>query len=315
MGLLIGAVVLLALLSSLDRRVVAADVAVLKEPAPNAKRWMDVNVKVVGLDLNRETLALQLECIPQGDELIGASRLIYPTTLTLGISPEGTTKKVVFKGENTGAILNVGLDFDGNVNDYPWDRHITALWVSATMKLGGKTEAVPVRLAAYGAWPGLDIKMHARTGRYGAEIPRELDFVVTRSGVTIWVVYFSIALTWALIFSVVGMVVSVMYSGRKPEISMLAYFGTLLFAMTAFRNALPGTPPMGAASDYVAFFWGYAVAIIAIAAVSVAWLTRQTAKAEAPAAGQRIPPASEDPVFVPPEEVAPEMQTAPREGG
>ena len=314
MGLLIGAVVLLALLSSLDRRVVAADVAVLKEPAPDAKRWMEVNVKVVGLDLNRETLALQLECIPQGDELIGASRLIYPTTLTLGISPEGTTKKAVFKGENTGAILNAGLDFDGNVNDYPWDRHTTSLWVSATMKVGGKTVAIPVRLAAYGAWPGLDIKLHARTGQYGAEIPRELDFLVTRSGVTVWVVYFSIALTWALIFSVVGMVVSVMFSGRKPEIAMLAYFGTLLFAMTAFRNALPGTPPMGAASDYVAFFWGYAVAIIAIAAVSIAWLTRQTAKAETPG-GQRALPATDDATYVPPEEVAPQAQASSREDG
>ncbi len=311
-----GAVVLLAIIGSLGRRTVAADVAVLKEPAPDVRHWMDVNVKVVGVDLNRETLSLQLECIPQGDELIGLTggKLLYPATVTLGISPEGTTRKVVFKGENTGAILNVGLDFDGNVNDYPWDGHATSLWVSATMKAGGKTVAVPVRLAAYGAWPGLDIKVHARTAQYGAEIPRELDFVVTRSGATVGVVYFSIALTWALIFSVVGMVVSVIFSGRKPEIAMLAYFGTLLFAMTAFRNALPGTPPMGAASDYVAFFWGYAVAIVAIVAVSIAWLTRQTAKAEAPGA-QRAPSAVDDVTYVPPEEVSPQAQVAPREDG
>jgi len=309
-----GAVALVWFMGSLGKRTVSADVAALREPAPAEKRWMEVNVKVVGVDLNRETLSLQLECIPQGDELLGLAvgKLLHPATLTLGISPEGTTRKVVFSGENTGAILNVGLDFDGNVNDYPWDRHTTALWLSATMKVGGATQAIPVRLAVYGAWPGLDIKVHARTAEYGAEVPRELDFVVTRSSVTVLVVYFSIALTWILVFSVVGMVVSVMFSGRKPEIAMLAYFGTLLFAMTAFRNSLPGAPPMGAASDYVAFFWGYAVAIVAIGAVSIAWLTRQTAKA-GPPGGPPVPPAAAEAGLVLPEEVAPESAAVPRD--
>ena len=311
-----GAVVLVWIMGSLGKRTVSADVAYLKEPAPASRRSMDVIVKVVGVDLNRETLSLQLECIPQGDELFGLTqgKLQYPATLTLGISPEGTTRKVVFRGEDTGGIQSVGLDFDGNVNDYPWDRHTTALWLSATVDVNGKTVAVPVRLTVYGAWPGMDIKARARTAEYGAEIPRELDFVVTRSSVTVWVVYFSIALTWALIFSVVGMVVSVMFSGRKPEIAMLAYFGTLLFAMTAFRNSLPGAPPMGTASDYVAFFWGYAVAIVAIGAVSIAWLRHQTAKADA-ADGRPARAAAEEATYVPQEEVAPEPQSPPRDGG
>jgi hypothetical protein len=302
-----GAVVLLWFVSSLGKRTVSADVASFKEKTPAANRWMSVNVKVTGVDLNREMLTLQLECIPQGDELLGLTtgKLLHPATLTLGISPEGTTRKVVFKGENTGGILNVALDLDGNVNDYPWDRHVTSLWLTATMKVDGSTVPVPVRLSVYGMWPGMDIKADARNAALGPVVPRELDFVVTRSTVTVMVVYFSIALTWILIFSVVGMVVSVMFSGRKPEVSMLAYFGTLLFAMTAFRNALPGTPPMGTASDYVAFFWGYAVAIVAIAAVSIAWLTRQTAKAVPP--GDQPPPTTtEESGYVPQEEVAPE---------
>ena len=45
---------------------------------------------------------------------------------------------------------------------------------------------------------------------------------------------------------------------------MLAFFGTLLFGLTAFRNALPGAPPAGTFSDYLAFFWAYAVVIVAI---------------------------------------------------
>jgi hypothetical protein len=244
-----------------------------------------VKVKIVAVDLNRETVGLQLECIPQGDELLGEAegKLIHPVTVDIGISPEGTQKKVTFAGTDTGGIVDVDLDFDGNVENYPWDRHRTSLWVSATIVKKGEVQWIPVRFTAYGAWPGLDIKLHARSPQYGAVIPRELDIGVTRSHVTRMVVYFSIVLTWILIFSVVGMVVSVAFSGRRPDVAMLAYFGTLLFAMTAFRNALPGAPPMGTASDYLAFFWGYAVAIVAIGVVSVVWLLRRGATKDAAA--------------------------------
>jgi hypothetical protein len=93
---------------------------------------------------------------------------------------------------------------------------------------------------------------------------RQLDVAVARSTVTTVVVYFSIVLTWILITSVVGMTFAVAIRGRRVEIRMIACFGMLLFAMTAFRNSLPRAPPMGTFSDYLAFFWGYAVAIIAI---------------------------------------------------
>ena len=106
---------------------------------------------------------------------------------------------------------------------------------------------------------------------------------MSRSTVTSVVVYFSILLTWVLIASVVGMTLAVLFGGRKTEISMVAFFTTLLFAMTAFRNALPGAPPMGAASDYLAFFWGFAVAIVAVGVMSVVWLLRREQKDKPPA--------------------------------
>lgn len=37
---------------------------------------------------------------------------------------------------------------------------------------------------------------------------------------------------------------------------------------------LPGTPPMGVLSDYLAFFWGYAVAIVALGILTITWLRR-----------------------------------------
>jgi len=80
---------------------------------------------------------------------------------------------------------------------------------------------------------------------------RQIDFLITRSYVTWTVVAFSIVLTWILIISVIGMAVSVLFSRRTSEIGMLA------------------------------FFWGYAVAIVAIGIVAADWLWRRAKDEEA----------------------------------
>jgi hypothetical protein len=187
----------------------------------------------------------------------------------------------VFSGTSDGGLVDVDLDLGGNVEDYPSDRHVAQLFVAAySLSSDGFTYPVPVQLAVYGAWPGLQVKLDASpmdtsTSRLSENEGiggREIDFLITRSVVTAGVVYFSVALTWILIVAVIGMTVSVLFSRRSSEIAMLAFFGTLLFAMTAFRNALPGAPPMGATSDYLAFFWGYVVAIVAIGIVAADWL-------------------------------------------
>jgi hypothetical protein len=269
----------------LHDKTVASDIAQFDEPVPEkAAGYLDVRVKIVALDLNRETVGLQLVCIPKGDYLVGGEGLKRTLVITAGGLASGMgTSKTISPGDpgGIGGIIMVDLDLDGNVADYPWDRHTTSLWLSAHAYIKGKNfdwEIVPIRLQAYGAWPGLDIAFRAPDA--GEAHTRQLDIAVARSTITTVVVCFSILLTWILIAVVVGMTGAVALGGRKAEISSIALFGMLLFAMTAFRNSLPGAPPMGAFSDYLAFFWGYAVAIVAIGVLSGVWLWRSPSKNE-----------------------------------
>jgi Domain of unknown function (DUF4436) len=242
----------------------------------------------VALDLDKETVGLQLECIPKptpGALVTPGGQLKLPVVLTLGVSAAGTQEKKTIPSGDTGGIINVYLDLDGNVEEYPGDRHTTSLWLSATRQVEGlDPDPIPIRLQADGAWPGLDIDSTASAPASdwdsGWNTPRRLHIAVTRSHVTTMVVYFSIVLTWILIASVVGMTLAVVFGGRRTEIGMVAFFTTLLFAMTAFRNALPGAPPMGTFSDYLAFFWGCAVAIVAVGVISGVWLWRRQPKDE-----------------------------------
>lgn len=285
------AIGLVVTMGVIHQRTVAADVAAFSEPTPKAPYYMEVLVRIVALDLDKETMGLQIECIPKpkpGALASAEGRLKLPVVLTLGVSAAGTQQTVTIPSGDTGGIFNVALDLDGNVEEYPGDRHTTSLWLSAVRQAKGlDPDPIPIRLQTNGAWPGLDIDSTASSpaldwqAHWGGQ--RRLDIVVTRSHITTVVVYFSIVLTWMLIASVVGMTVAVVIWGRKTEIAMVAFFTTLLFAMTAFRNALPGAPPMGAFSDYLAFFWGYAVAIVAVGVITAVWLWRRPPKDGPPA--------------------------------
>ncbi|MEI8191960.1 MAG: DUF4436 family protein [candidate division NC10 bacterium] len=272
------AIGLVAAMGVLHDKPIASDVADLSEPVPDASYYLDVRVKIVALDLNKETVGLQLECIPKGGDLVDAGgHLKFPVVLTLGVSAAGTEEKKTIPSGEQGAITTIDLDLDGNVAEYPWDRHTTSLWLSAVRQAKGREpDPIPIRLQAHGAWPGLDIDATSLASAWKVEWngPRRLDIAVARSTITTVVVCFSIVLTWILIASVVGMTLAVAVRGRRVEIRMIAFFGMLLFAMTAFRNSLPGAPPMGTFSDYLAFFWGYAVAIIGIGVVAGLWLWR-----------------------------------------
>ncbi|MEI6450299.1 MAG: DUF4436 family protein [Actinomycetes bacterium] len=280
------AIGLVVTMGAIHDKSVASDVGAFSEPVPVGDYYLEVLVKIVALDLNKETVGLQLECIPKGDALVDdGGHLKRALVLTLGVSAAGTEQKKTIPSGDTGAITTAYLDLDGNVEEYPGDRHTTSLWLSATRQAQGlDPDPIPIRLQTYGAWPGLDIDSTASDWapdwHSGWNPMRQLDIAVTRSHATTMVVYFSVALTWILIASVVGMTLAVVFGGRKTEIAMVAFFTTLLFALTAFRNALPGAPPMGTSSDYLAFFWGYAAAIVAIGVLSAVWLWRRPPKDE-----------------------------------
>jgi Domain of unknown function (DUF4436) len=116
----------------------------------------------------------------------------------------------------------------------------------------------------------------------------DIKIGVTRSTIVKTVVIFSMILLWILTATVVAMVVAVLI-GNKIEMVMFPFIGTILFSMVAFRNALPGAPPIGALSDYMAFFWGYAICVLALMALMITWLRRLPRQRSAEDGGEEAP--------------------------
>ncbi len=253
----------------------SSDVASYLEEPPDEAGYVDVAVKVISADLSRETMEVEMEFLAMGD-LVGEDNQLKQDTTVSVLAPGLREDQVLPAGEFVG-YMGGTVVLSGNVSDYPWDRHEGQIFIEVNAPdASGAEQVVPTRLKFYGALPGLDINF---TPGPVEDEARELQVAIIRSTVTTAAVCFSILLIWILIATVVSMVVMVLL-GHDLQLMMFAFFGTLLFAMTSFRNALPGTPPMGVLSDYLAFFWGYAVAIIALGILTVIWLRRLPSRSE-----------------------------------
>ena len=65
---------------------------------------------------------------------------------------------------------------------------------------------------------------------------------------------------------------AVAMNGRKLEFGMLIWAAALLFALPAVRNSLPGSPPLGALSDYCVFLWAQFATLISLCMLVMSWL-------------------------------------------
>ena len=285
---LVVAVVLV--MGQLHRAATAADVVAIDETQVEKEypAGLVVRAKLAGVDLDKEMVTFDLEMVPVGADLLdpetGTRKDDISVRIADGANP-GFGQTVVISADEEGTTGPAELDFDGNVADYPQDVHVArlSLFASRPSQDGEGMQDVPIILQAYGAWPGLHADFAAPPAKpyAGQFTSRELVLTVQRSHATIIVAWFSVALIWVLIITVIGMTLSVVLGQRDSQIAMLAFFGTLLFGLTEFRNMLPGAPPSGAYSDYLAFYWAYGVVILAVGVIGGLWLYRRRSSGRA----------------------------------
>ena len=82
------------------------------------------------------------------------------------------------------------------------------------------------------------------------------------------------AIYWALALTAMAVVLSVVLRARNWETRHLAWLGSLIFALAAFRNTAPGGPPLGVFMDTAAFFWAEAVVVLGLVTLVVIYLIR-----------------------------------------
>jgi len=248
----------------------SARMVVLNPRPPHTPDYVSMLVRTRSVDLNAGSMDMRVIFIPNG-KFLNADDELTEDLRFLATTSTGGVERVLPQGRFP-SPADVTVELAGTASDYPWDRHSGGLAIAISgPKVNGRNQYVPVQVSFTGDIPGIDIgaKLKKETG----ENSNELALVVQRSPVTKVVVIFSMVILWLLTAIVLTMVIAELL-GHKVEIVLFPFIAAILFSMVAFRNALPGSPPIGALSDYMAFFWGWLLSVLALLVLMIAWVRR-----------------------------------------
>lgn len=261
---------------------------------------LDVQAVLRGINPTSGELAVRLELWPAESLLDPATGALAQDVRVLVYSVSGPVEVAFEKGRHMSPVeVTLGL-YGGLASEYPLDMYNASLSVSATMPDPEDAEAtpyaIPVALTLHPSLHGFMVWSEPTelNTDYDAHIVMEIN----RSLSTLFFAGFIVLAMWLLSITTAFIAVAVV-RGREPTLEMMAYMGALLFAFPALRDSAPGTPPVGALFDVMAFFWAEGIVALALTAVVATWLLRPPVP-EAPPAPAPLPEAVPAPGPSPP---------------
>ncbi len=197
--------------------------------------------------------------------------------------PDGSQEIRIPEGTAFGRA-EVVLGVSGELAQYPFDSYSGTYFVNADFydrQTGGVNEtkgAIPIEITSVGAINGWNSALNVSTTGSPAVI---LDAEFSRAFST--KLFALVLLALAAIVSLFALFISILVlsNRRKVESALLAWTGSLLFALPILRTYLPGAPPIGAAVDIYVFLWTIVMAFIAVFFVATAWVGQRGAELEA----------------------------------
>jgi hypothetical protein len=173
----------------------------------------------------------------------------------------------------------VVFDFDrGSVSSYPFDRYrfsepIAALPATSTETLAAQgTTTLPLQVLGNASAFGFEVTDADVT----QPDPSRVDVTLAVQRVPAHRIWASamMAIDWALAVAAATVVISIAWRARSWETRHLAWLGSMIFALAAFRTTAPGGPPVGVFMDTAAFFWAEALVVLSLVVLVVLFLTR-----------------------------------------
>jgi hypothetical protein len=244
--------------------------ALVSMEAPTTGDYVEANARVLSIDPVKGEMAVRISFSPEG-ALANSGELKQELNLYVNSATGGQNRSFP-KGKDMSPI-DVTLDMDGMVTDYPFDRHEAFLELYLTQPVkDADPEAIPIVANFTGSVTGL--KVSAALDEASGDNYNLVNINVERSQTIMILVIFAMFLMWMITLTVVFMFLAVFVRGRKLEFGMFAFMAGFLFSFVAFRNAMPGVPPIGTLSDYLAFFWGYALISLSLIGLTFTWLIR-----------------------------------------
>ncbi|MFI8763390.1 DUF4436 family protein [Streptomyces sp. R-07] len=221
---------------------------------------VDVEAVVQSVDAAARELVLRVRVIPRG--ALGEEEGTAPVDdLSLQTSV-ATLSDLEFKAHARLAPKDVQVAITGgSIGDYPFDTYGTDIEFWAL--LGGKE--VPVRML----FSNNDTRFSVSATPPASGQDAVVELWLSRSTSLLVFAVFMMVVMWALASSVLLGAWYLTTRGEGVTWPALAWMAATLFALSAFRNTAPGTPPIGCVMDWFAFFWAETViALCLIAAVT-----------------------------------------------
>ena len=219
---------------------------------------VDVEAVVQRVDATARELVLRVWVTPRGTfgEAEGAAPVADLSLQTSG----ATLGDLEFTAHERLATRDVKVALTGGaISDYPFDTYETDIAFRA--QLGAKQ--VPVRLLFSNNDTLFSISAEPRPSRQEAVVSLSL----ARSGSLLVFAVFMMVVMWALASSVLLGTWYLTTRVKGLVWPALAWMAATLFALAAFRNTAPGTPPIGCVLDWFAFLW--AETLIALCLITV----------------------------------------------
>ncbi|MGW1770973.1 DUF4436 family protein [Streptomyces sp. NPDC002104] len=225
-----------------------------------ARDRVDVQAAVQRVDASARELVLRVRVTPRGafGEADGTAPVaglsLQTSQATLGDLDFTAHERITTKD------LQVALT-DGSIGDYPFDSYETDIGFWA--QLGGKE--VPVRLL----FSNNDTLFSVAATPVGSPQEAALGVKLSRSASLLAFTGFMMIVMWALAASV--LLATWYLTTRRQGLvwPALAWMAATLFALSAFRNTAPGTPPIGCVLDWFAFLWAETIIALCLIAVVV----------------------------------------------
>ena len=276
----------------------------------NQKDHIEVSAKILSIDAIKGDVTARLEFSPDGKFAKEDGTLTR--TIKLDISSSNGKQEITFeKGKRmppTEALLNMySITDSGSVYDYPFDKHQADLTFFFTVKPDKpadkpKTEnkdevAKPNEEKDHETKPAVTeeedfvevpITLHFAPQLAGYKIESaktkesddtyvDIEMKISRSSTVVVFSTLVMIVMWAMALAVLFMCISVV-RGRKVELAMFSFIAALIFAFATVRNNQPGVPPIGALSDFLAFFWAEIILALSLLIILIMWLIRPGAK-------------------------------------
>jgi Domain of unknown function (DUF4436) len=238
--------------------------------------------RVLAVDPEHNEMTLRLNPHPLGSYEGVSGDLVEPVYFfSTGTARDAQDALVTFPAGVPMKSVDVTVELSGEITDYPFDSY-TSNTFFYFLRQPSSTEArdedfVPTQLWMDYALNGYEFEFKDRTP---AELrnPRTahgFDLRVDRAYSTVFFAVFVMALMVTLALASVAIALVLTHWGRDIGPGVLGYLAALLFAFPAIRSVMPGTPPVGSYSDYLAFFWAEAIVASTLLALAIIWLVRE----------------------------------------